>query len=171
MKKDNIRDYATEAFRLYAALGKPSYDDIKEKIYQYALREERKAEVKGGGISKPTEQSLINAQRAVDEFEATLSDILAVENTLKMLSLRDNGMEIKKAVEIVYFTEPKRPIRKNEISERVHMAEIAIPTTEPTVYRYLKIARNIFGIERKLRNCKVDSSRFNIYDIMQVSEV
>ncbi len=170
MKKDNIRDYATEAFRLYAALGRPSYDDIKEKIYQYALREERKAEVKGGGISKPTEQSLINAQRAVDEFEATLLDVMAVENTLKLLSLRDNGMEIIKAVEIVYFTEPMREIRKGEISDRVHRAEMSIPASERTVYYYLEIARNVFAIERKIRIAKDCSSRFKLSDIMLMSK-
>ena len=166
MKKDAIRDYATEAFRFYAALGRPKYEDIKKRVYDYAMSEERRAEVKTGGLSLPTEYQLRNAENALEELEAELMDIFAVERTLEILSTHKNGQDIKDALEIVYFSEPARPLRRNEITNRVHFAEFAIHTTEPTVYRYLRIAREIFARERKLRSCHFDSSRFKLSDIM-----
>lgn len=166
MKKDAIRDYATEAFRFYAALGRPKYEDIKKRVYDYAMAEERRTEVKTGGLSLPTEYQLRNAENALEELEAELMDIFAVERTLEILSTHKNGREIKEAVEIVYFTEPSRALRRNEITNRVHFAELAIHTSERNIYYFLKIARDIFATERKLRNVNFCSSRFKLSDIM-----
>lgn len=166
MLKDNIRDYATEAFRLYARLDRPTYDVLRERVYDYALGIERKREVSSKGLSKPTEQAIINAQCMLAEFEAKLLDILAVESTLRILSLRENGQAIKRAVEIVYFTEPDRDIRRNEITERSIYAALIIHADERTVYRYLKQARAIFAQERGLRDRKVVSSGFKLCDII-----
>ena len=167
MKKDNIRDYATEAFRFYAALGKPDYKTIKQALYDRALQEEQKREVHtSNSISSAVESQIRNAQLAVEELKAELLDILAVENTLKILTARNDGRDIIKAIETVYFTEPRREIRRGEIQERVKFAALLIPTSEPTVYRHLRAARNIFAVERGLRCAKVDSSRFKLSDIM-----
>lgn len=168
MKKDNIRDYATEAFRYYAAMGRPSYDAIKDKLYRFFLAEENRSDVGSKDcLSKPTEQALINAQNRTDEFESELKDILAVENTLKILSYQKNGADIKKAIEIVYFTNPTKDIGKGEISERVHAAELAIRITEPTVYRYLRQAREIFASERGLSSFKFDNKKYKLSDILK----
>lgn len=167
MKKDNIRDYATEAFRFYAALGKPSYEALKDAVYQYALQEERKREVHTlAGISNPVESQIRNAQLAVDELAADLLDVLAVEKTLQILLARENGREILTCLDTVYFTEPLREIRRGEIQERVIFAAMLVPTSEPTVYRHLRLARTVFAVERGLRCANVDSSRFKISDIL-----
>lgn len=167
MKKDNIRDYATEAFRLYARLGEPTYEGLKEKIYQYALREERKSEVHSMScISNPTETQIRNAQNTVDEFESCLMDVLAVDAAFRILETRENGPSIKAAVEMVYFVFPDREIRKGEIQERARRAALAIFADERTVYRYLKIAREIFAKERGLSIGYLVSSRFRLHDIL-----
>ena len=166
MKKSNIRDYATEAFRFYAALGKPSYDSVETTLRTFLEQERQRHEVAAKGIGKPTEQAIFNAQAEFAAFEAELNDLLAVEKTMQILSTQKNGADIKRAVDIVYFTQPNRPIQRGEIIDRVHWASLAIPTTEPTVWRYLKAARHLFAHERGLRDTEIDSSRFKLSDIM-----
>lgn len=148
MKKDHVRDYATEAFRYYAFLGKPHKEDLEQKYYNEAKEEFKKehSEVKGTGIFKPTEAQIIYAESKVRERQGELWDILAVEKTLAQLKPWE-----RQAVEIVYFEHAHRAIKKGEISERVVKASLYIPTDERTVYRYLKKARNIFAYERGLR--------------------
>ena len=147
MKKDHIRDYATEAFRYYAFLGKPHKEDLEKKYYQEALEEyERRQQLGGTGISKPTEQAIMYAEGILRQKQAELWDILAVEKTLAQLHIWE-----RRAVEIVYFPHAQRNMRKGEISDRVNKASIQIPADERTVYRYLKKARNVFAFERGLR--------------------
>lgn len=148
MKKDHIRDYATEAFRYYAFLGKPHKEDLEQKYYDEAKEEYTRqySEVKGTGISKPTEQAVMYAEGRVREKQAELWDILAVEKTLMQLDCFE-----RQAVEMVYFEHAHRAIKKGEISERVTKASLHIPADERTVYRYLKKARLIFAYERGLR--------------------
>jgi hypothetical protein len=145
--KDHLRDYATEAFRLYARCNQPLYDDMHDAIYKAAMESPlRELGRIGSGIGKPTEQAMINAERAVEECKGMLNDILAVENARKIMR-----PEWWRAVEIVYFTDPDRPLEKGDIEARVHRAEIEIPAGRATVYRFLKKARKLFAIERGLR--------------------
>ena len=166
MKKSNIRDYATEAFRFYAFLGKPMYDSVETALRAFLEQERLRHEVTAKGIGKPTEQAVFNAQAEFAAFEAELKDLLAVEKTMQILSVQKNGTDIKRALDIVYFTNPDRPIRRGEILDRVHWAALVIPTTEPTVWRYLKAARQLFAHERGLRDSEIDSSRFKLCDIL-----
>lgn len=147
MKKDHIRDYATEAFKYYAKIGQPTYEELKEKYYQEALGDYGRINgIKCSGISKPTEAALMYAENVLHQKEAELLDILAVERTIIQL----NRFE-KQAVEIVYFEEPKKELEKRDISNRVQKAIIQIPASERSVYYYLKKARSIFAFERGLR--------------------
>lgn len=148
MKKSHIRDYATEAFRYYAREGSPSYEELKEQIYQESL-ENAKKEIKEGrsnNISNPTEYACLQAEKAVEAKEAELLDILAVQNTLLICS-----PEVKKVIEYVYFIDADKVLEKGDICDRVHKAMGDMPAGENTVYRWLRQARNIFAHERGLR--------------------
>lgn len=146
MKKDHIRDYATEAFRYYSFLGKPLKEELEKKYYQEALEQYQRTHEKGTGISKPTEQAIMYAENCVRQRQSELWDVLAVEKTMVQL----NEFE-RDAVELVYFPHAQRPIKKNEISDRVYKASEQIAADERTVYRYLSKARKIFAYERGLR--------------------
>lgn len=147
MKKDHIRDYATEAFRYYSYLGKPSYESLKDKYNKEALEEYQQTHEKGTGIGKPTEAAVIYAETAVRQKQGELWDILAIEKTLVQLNVYE-----KKAIDIVYFLHGYRSYKRGEISERVQKASLEIPADIRTVYRYLYKARMIFAYERGLRN-------------------
>lgn len=146
MLKDNHNiKYVTAAFRYYAAL-KLSYEELYQKYKSEALEEFKRAEIKTGGIGKPTENAVIYAENKLREKQGELWDVLAVEKTLNQLT------EIqKKAVEQVYFIEPDKPIKKNAITQRVVKMAEETPADTRTIYRYLRLARNIFIYERGLR--------------------
>lgn len=147
MKKDHIRDYATEAFKYYAEIGQPTYEKLKEKYYQEALTDYgRIGDIKGNCVSKPTEAALMYAENVLHQKESELLDILAVERTIMQLDRFE-----KQAVEIIYFEEPKKEFEKGDISNRVQKASLLLPAGERTIYRYLQKARSIFAYERKLR--------------------
>ncbi|WMJ78498.1 MULTISPECIES: hypothetical protein [unclassified Sedimentibacter] len=147
MKKDHIRDYATEAFLYYAFMGKPHKEDLEKKYYQEALDSyQRRQQVGGTGISKPTEQAVMYAEGVLRQKQAELWDILAVEKTIVQL----HPLE-RQAVEIVYFSHAQSDIKKGDIQDRVNKASIEIPVGTATVYRYLKKARDLFAYERGLR--------------------
>lgn len=146
MFKDHIRDYATEAFRHYASLGKPTFDELKKFYYKKAMDEYKQGHEKGSGISNPTEAAVMFAETKLNEKMAELEDVLAVERTI--IQLHEVEAE---AVEKVYFLFASKPLKKNEISERVCNASIEMFCDIRTVYRYLRKARMIFAYERGLR--------------------
>lgn len=146
MKKDHIRDYATEAFRFYAAKGKPTYRNLKAQYMAEALEDYQREHEKGSGIGKPTEAAVIYAEREVEKKMAELLDILAVEKvyyTSKPL--------VREVIEIVYFTDAEEPLRKGDISARVCKASLETFTSERGVYAILKAVRLKFAEERGLR--------------------
>lgn len=148
MKKDNIRDYATEAFRFYAACGKLTMEQLKQKIYDDIYEQSRKEYLRNGSgmPSDATAYAVIAADEALQSMKAEFEDIIAVEKTMIRLP-RDH----KKAVEMVYFEAADKPLQKGDISGRVCAASIAIHVDESSVYRYLAYARKIFAKERGLR--------------------
>lgn len=147
MKKDSIRDYATEAFRFYAAKGKPSYRNLKAQYMAEALDNyHREYEKGGGGISKPTEAAVIYAERTVEKKLAELLDILAVEKVYYT-----SYPDVREIIEIVYFECPTEPLRKGDISQRVTKASIYTFNSERAVYSILKAVRLKFAEERGLR--------------------
>lgn len=156
MNKDNFRDYATEAFRFYAACGRLTADEIMQRV-----REDIYTETAGeylvsgsGSYSDAVAHAVMKAEDAIKEMGAEIADIVAVEKTMRRLNSSQ-----KRAVEIVYFADPEGPLGKNEISDRVHKAEMEIHAVERTVYRWLATARKIFAEERGLRTTKRNFSK------------
>lgn len=151
MKKDNIRDYATEAFRFYAACGRLTAEELRQKVKEEIYRQSRREYFRGGSgmPSDATAYAAIAAEDAVREMQAEFADILAVEKVLQRLNRQQ-----RMAVEIVYFAEPERPLERNDISNRVHRAELEIPASERSIYGWLYRARRIFAEERGLRTTK-----------------
>lgn len=149
--KNHIRDYATEAFRFYAKINMTA-DKYKQKIYDEALFNYTK-KMKGSGISYPTESAIIAAENEVNEKLAEIKDMEAVEMTLA--EIRASGpyssKAIVQAIEIVYFAEANKELERGDISSRIHKAEIEIPASQPTIYRWLCRARTIFAEQRGLR--------------------
>ena len=125
MQKEFTRDYVVEAFRLYARLGKPTYEHMKKRVSEETF----------------TESS---------EFDPLLLDIKAVENTIGILEHQNKSYVIA-AVEAVYFASPNAPLRKNDISYRVHRFSLSYPSSESAVWKWLKEARQICAKERGLR--------------------
>ncbi len=151
MKKDNIRDYATEAFRFYASCGKLSSAQL-EQMVRDTIYEKSKREFCRSGMgmhSDATAYAVMKAEDAVREMQAEFEDIIAVEKTMQRLTHHQ-----RKAVEIVYFTDPDKELEKNDISNRVHQAELEIPASERSIYGWLYKARKIFAEERGLRTTK-----------------
>jgi hypothetical protein len=146
MKKDHIRDYATEAFRYFAAKGKPSYRTLKAQYMAEALDNYQREHEKGSGIGKPTEASVIYAEREVEKKMAELLDILAVEKVYYA-----SKPLVREVIEIVYFKDATEPLRKGDISARVCKASLETFTSERGVYAILKAVRLKFAEERGLR--------------------
>lgn len=160
LKKDNIRDYATEAFRFYAACGKLTSEQLKEMVRNEIYTESKKEFYRSGsGMSADaTAYALQKAEDVIHEMEAELRDILAVERTMKRLDKNQ-----KKAVEIVYFIDPEKPLERGEITNRVHKAELEIPASEQSVYKWLRVARKIFSEERGLRISERKNNKSKLY--------
>ena len=70
MKKDNIRDYATEAFRYYALIGKSS-DEVRSDI-GLRLIEQQKERLRVKSIGSPTEWAVIKKEQLLNELKAEL---------------------------------------------------------------------------------------------------
>ena len=155
MKKNHLRDYATNAFRLYAAEGRPTHDELRERIFQRILTEITPPEVSGGGISNPTEQQIMTAQKRLDDYEAYLQDIAAVERTVGMLQNKPEGKIILDCLAAVYFKDPQEPLRRGDIHDRVLQAARSLYISVETVYRMLRKAVQIFSLERGLNNSNV----------------
>lgn len=151
LKKDNIQDYATEAFRFYAACGRLTAEQLKQKVYDEIYTASKKEFYRSGNgqHSDATACAVMKAEDAVREMQAEFEDILAVEKTMLQLNTHQ-----RKAVEIVYFTEPEKDLEKGDISDRVHKAELEIPASEQSIYNWLKKARRTFAEERGLRISK-----------------
>ena len=148
-KKDHIRDYATAAFRFYKASG--GAEAYKNKVWNDALMKSQKSDYKNNGISKPTEAAIMRAQTAVDKAVADIAELEAVERTLDIISGKQNGRAMLEAVNIVYFTDADKALKKGDIHNRVTNASSNIPVSESSVYKYLKKARFCFAVERGLR--------------------
>lgn len=150
LKKDNIRDYATEAFRFYAACGRLTAEQLKQRVYEDIYSQQKREYLRGGNMpSDATAYAVMAAEDAMRDMRAEFEDIIAVEKTLQRLTQPQ-----RQAVELVYFINPEQPLERNDISERVHRAELEIPASERSVYRYLYRARKIFAEERGLRTTK-----------------
>lgn len=141
MKKDNIRDYATEAFRFWARHGCPTYDEAVERIKHRALNR---------AFGTAPEKALVYAEAEVEKASAGLCDIKACSQVFRTLD--DTGRELVcEAVRAVYMIEPWRTPKRGELSRRVLAFALKVPLSERQVYQYLKQARDLFAVVRGLR--------------------
>lgn len=65
----------------------------------------------------------------------------------------DAGKEIARAVEMVYMAEPKRTLRRADITMRVRRAAFLLHADERTVYRWLGIARKLW-MDCRFKTCQ-----------------
>lgn len=153
LKKDNIKDYAIEAFRFYVKKGRPTYESLRDEIVKMADHEAKEELVGSSGrIAKPTEYAVFKREQALQRHEAELLDILAVNKVIAMLNINETGKRILDAVEAIYFVHPNRDFERGEVSCLVIKAgQERLFCSEKTVYRYLKEARQLFAYERGLR--------------------
>lgn len=138
MKKDNIRDYATSAFRSYARYGCPTTEEYINDIRQNAA----------SGIVNPQE-ALKTAEAAEKEYYSSILDVAAVNATIELL--KDNGKyEIVDAVRAVYFVNSDKKLYRKSITERAQAFADSCPADISTVFRYLAYARRLFAKYRGL---------------------
>lgn len=151
MKKDNIRDYATEAFRFYAACGKLTAEELKQQVVDEIYTKSRKEFLRSGkGMpDDATAYAVIKAEDAVRDMKAEFEDIIAVEKMLYRIC-----PSAQKAVEMVYFVDAEKNLQKGDISERVQKASIQLAVDVSVIYKWLWKARYIFAEERGLRTTK-----------------
>lgn len=145
MAKDNIRDYATDAFRFFARWGG------KQNYVDHLLQDLQRQ--KGTGPCSPTEAQLLHKERILKEKYAEIADLEAVEMVLQVC--RRYYPEVHKAVELVYFQQPDKELEWGDIKQRVSQAEAKIPASERQVYYWLRKARMLFAEERGLRTKEV----------------
>ena len=148
MKKEPYRDYATEAFRFLALEG--SSMKYKQKIWNEAIEEQRRAEINGSGISCPTEAAIMRADEAIFNAEAAISDLEAAEFARDTLE-KMRGIPAVKALKTVYMQDPDKHIGRGEIEDRVHYSALNYHASERTIYGWLALARKLFAERRGLR--------------------
>lgn len=152
MKKDYIRDYATEMFRTYAAAGMPTYEAERKRIYTEAIR---KCSTRDAAVAH------MQAEAAVEKAAPYLLDILAVESTMNLLE-RGNKRHIADAVKVVYFVAPTHPLEHRDIAARVLRYSMQCPAGTRTVYYWLKEARYLCAAFRGLHISDEDVKRYRI---------
>lgn len=147
MIKTHYRDYATEAWRLYARLG--SAEAYKRRIYSEA--QQRHAEGGSGGVGSPTEAAVLRGEAAIAEKEGVWRDLEAVERAMERIASRRNGDCILRAVREVYQAHAETPLARGDVASRVIRLSIAMPASPRSIYGWLSIARDVFAEERGLR--------------------
>jgi len=141
--KDHCRDYATAAFRFYAKVG-------GQKRYIRDLLGDIQKQ-KGFGTINPTEGAMITQERVLEEKAAELADLDAVERTIHIIEQLEESRHTLQVLEFVYFKDAHRELKKGEIENRVHYAELHIPASRRQIFYWLGKARKIFTNERGLR--------------------
>lgn len=133
MKKDNIRDYAVDAFRYYASL----HCAPTKEAARFALQR----------------KNLTRGMKSADlrASEAALQDLYAVVDTIDAIRTLENGEEILHTLETVYFTNPNGEIRRGEIENRVLYSTFKTHISTATAYRHLALCRRMFAEARGLR--------------------
>jgi hypothetical protein len=144
MRKDHLRDYATEAYRFYAREG-----GTKKYLEKLTENSKRNPHI---GMASSTEGALIKKEDILRDHASEFADLEAAEKALYILETAAGTRgNIKKCVEYVYFKNCWKDLEKGDITERVHYAELHIPASERQIYYWLKKARLVFAEERGLR--------------------
>lgn len=152
MKKDFTRDYVTEIFRVWAATGMLTYDEMRERVYNAELAKRSFMDV---------ETAIVQAEIATRKRTPFLLDIMAAEKTMELLE-HGGKTVIVRAVKEVYCAHPTRPLRRGDITDRVRHYSLLCPADTSTVYRWLKEARLLCAAVRGLRISDDDIKKYNI---------
>ncbi len=133
MKKDNIRDYAVDAFRYFSTL---RCAPTKEAV-RFALQK----------------QYLTQGNKRAARFlpKAELQDLYAVVDTIDAIRSLENGAEILETLSNVYFTNPSQNIKRGEVENRILYTTFKTNISTATAYRHLALCRRIFAEARGLR--------------------
>lgn len=134
MLKDHVRDYVTEAFRVYAAFGELSGRELRRKI----VGEDR---------------------AALELCRPLLCDAAAVRKTLDLLALAGRD-DIISAIRHVYFAEPSRLPSRGSFSARVVSFSMNFPASERNVYLWLREGRVLCAYLRGLSVSRSDFERY-----------
>lgn len=98
-------------------------------------------------LGQPNSEQINNLRTQIST--AAILDLIAVDNTLRLLKSKRKE-NIICAIENIYFIEPNRNLRKNEISQRVIKFSIENYISEQTIWLWLKQARRICAEQRNL---------------------
>ena len=121
MKKEDYRDYATHMFRIYAAWGSRDAEAVRQLI----------------------------ADKLTKKHEPMLNDIRIVHTYLELC--RKNGKNhIVDVLEAVYFVQPKRGLRRGDVSARVRRFAVDFHVSEKQAYAWLREARRAVALAKGL---------------------
>lgn len=141
MKKDHNRDYATEAFRYWAAVGCPTYENALGRII-------KRAQEKAKGQPAEVKAAFIDA--CIEQRMGALLDIKACDECFKYLNA--HGKEcVCSAVREVYMAFPRKRLARGELSGRVVRFGMDNYYSSAQVYRFLEEACDRFVENRGLR--------------------
>lgn len=141
MIKDNIRDYATDAFRYWASVGCPTYEEAIARIV-------KKAESEAVGQPEGTRAAFVDAR--LNKHMGELGDIRACNECFEYM--KAHGKEcVCSAVREVYMVCPRKRPARGELSGRVLRFAIDNYYGEAQVYRFLREACEVFAEKRALR--------------------
>lgn len=145
MKKDNIMDYATEAFEEYSRRGCPTREKCEGEI---------RLEVHRKMFGQDPKLIVASSNYVVDKMKPLLDNIDAVNRCFEELEAKDKKY-IADAVRAVYFVSPCGHLNGKIIRSRVLAHSMEVYADERTVYRWLEKARDLFAIKRGLYIAKV----------------
>ena len=141
MIKDNIRDYATDAFRYWASIGCPTYEEAVSRIV-------KKAELESAGQSEEVRSAFVAAR--LEKYRGELGDIKACNECFEYM--KAHGKEcVCSAVREVYMVFPRKRPARGELSGRVLRFAINNYYSEIQVYRFLREACEVFAEKHHLR--------------------
>lgn len=122
MKQDIYTHYVIEAMRLFAAQGKPSAAELRNRR------------------SGATPAQLPG-----------ILDMTAVRAAYDRISHEPNGEFLARCVDLIYFSHPQNLLTRNSITQRIQGAVFDLGASESTIYRALKRMRYLVAEERGLR--------------------
>jgi hypothetical protein len=138
--------YAIDAFRHYAAIGKPTYEQLKMQIWNEALFRSKQDLENLSGVSDPAGAAVINAEEEVEQRTGELLDVLAVNKVIQEIDWK-----MRQTIEIVYMDEPERQPIRGEVRLRQLSASLVLGVSDRTIRDWLQDARELFALKRKLR--------------------
>lgn len=155
MRRDRNRDYATDAFQFYAAVGgyekysKALHEQLTKEVAEYYQR----SEVPAGDTMPVDPQAAAQARytKLAALYEPDMLDLKAVDETIELMEMRLWHKTRVAAVRHVYQKEPNIQLSGEILMDFVYAASREIFASPSSIYDWLYDARAIFAWKRKLR--------------------